>query len=721
MPELPPDTSLEPPLEPPLEVAAIVRLATRGAAALDEIDDAMRRHTPRRSLRQRSAELAIVAAARLAAQRGAIGLVGDVRRWAHASILAEEPISIVHALREALTVSVRDGVPPGVLEPLLPELPDWLLVELARALDPEREGDLEILQRLADHPRAEIADAAHARLGPRRVWHWYAGIFAHDPIAAHADEPAVVAALERARAALGRERPEAQRGEARALFAAVDGLPQDLAIPLLEASLRVFPSAPARAARSGFEADGDLGGDLDGDLDDDDLEPRDDQGSDERDDGPVVRLHALGGIDAVVHALEHLVEGHGDPERALLRVASWCRGLPEAARVELALRVLPWVDPPSPPLERAAPSREAAREESAKPQGAAHLVAALWPRSTSPMPLVEWIVPRGLSYSYRFTILKEAIEQADELVPHADRLLELAVAHPQLCHELSTLFHRLGSAVPLPHLAALVEVALASDHDTLHTWALEQKTGRLAPTDPAERHAWAEAWLDDPALRKVILGSTRCSARLLPWLRRRLRAGAASLPEATATMIGIGRLHGGVIEPGSWELRGQRRISELEAAERRAAARAELGVWTDAPGGPPTSQEWANLRALSRRELEVVERPPWSVLAVRPVGPWVPEDLALLDALEALAVPVERVGPIMLHHLQGVLEGSPPPDAAARAQRLLAVWDSDPSFKEEWRDVTPLRRLAASAHPTRDVPAPQVAAVDWMDEEELDP
>mgnify|MGYP000293531369 CR=1 FL=1 len=40
----------------------------------------------------------------------------------------------------------------------------------------------------------------------------------------------------------------------------------------------------------------------------------------------------------------------------------------------------------------------------------------------------------------------------------------------------------------------------------------------------------------------------------------------------------------------------------------------------------------------------------------------------LLDAMEAKAIPSEPLGPLMLHDLQGVLEGSPPPDASARAQ-----------------------------------------------------
>lgn len=717
MAELPPDR----PRELPLDVAAIVKLATRGGVALDDLADGVRRPTPRLSLRQRSAELSIVAAARLAAQRGAIGLVPDVRRWAHASIMAEEPISIVHALREALTVSIRDGVPPELLEPLLPELDDWLLVELAKALDPEREGDLGILQRLADHPRAEVADAAHGRLGPRRAYCWYAGIFEHDPIAAHAGEPTVVAALERARAALGRERPGARPGEVWTLCAAADALPPALAIPLLEASLRVFPSAPARPARTG-DADDELD-DLDA-LDDDDLddEPPTEHEGDAHDDGPVARLYALGGLDAVVQALERLAETHGNPERALARVASWCSVLPEDARIALALRVLPWVDPPSSRDDAAVRSPKAARDEAARPQGAAHLVAALWPRTASPMPLVEWLVEHQLSHTYRVGILKAAIEEAAELASHADRLLELAVAHPRLSQELSAVFRRLGSVVPPAKLAAMVEVALGSGHDPLRRWALEQKTGRLAPADPDERHAWAEAWLDDPAARKTILGSERCRARLLPWLRRRLRAGTLSLAEANATMADIGRLYGGVLEPRSWELRG-RRSSELEAAERRAAARAALGVWTDPPGGPPTAQEWANLRALARRALEVVDRPPWEVLAVRPVGPWSADDLALLDAIEARAVPAEPLGAIVLHHLQGVLEGSPPPDAAARARRVLAVWEGDPALAEEWRDVTALRRLAEGAAPQSDAPTPPTEAPDWMDQddEELDP
>jgi hypothetical protein len=285
----------------------------------------------------------------------------------------------------------------------------------------------------------------------------------------------------------------------------------------------------------------------------------------------------------------------------------------------------------------------------------------------------------------------------------------------------------------------MVEVALRSAEATLRTWGLEQRTSRLAPDDPTARQALANAWLDNPTLRAAVLASKACRARLLPWLRGRLGAGALRLPEATATLHTIGRLYGGV-EPLDWEAR--RVPSELEAADRRARARAEAGVWLDPCGGPPTANEWTALRDLTRHTLATGARAGWDVLSVLPPGPWTPDDLAVLEALEqrllerlafdgaapgSAADPaadgsasdprraLALVGPLV-HRYSEILETKPPSDVAARAQRILAAWDL-PRAGRRAATFHTLRRLAAGG----DAQAPAAATPDWMDEDDEEP
>jgi hypothetical protein len=578
--------------EPPLDLTAIVKLAARGQAACYDSEEALR-PTPRQALRLRSAELAIVAAARLASHLDAVGLVGELRRWAKASPLAEDPMSIERELVDALLVAVHDGFDRERLASMLAELDDGCVAEVAKALDPEQAADLELLLTLAEDPRTTVAAAAWRCLGPRRRWCWHAGIFDEDPLAA-ADTPAIVDALGKARAALGRERPDARPTSADALCSAVAELPAVLAIPLLEAGVVVFASGLMARIESP-----ELGQD------------------------PVARLYALGGVDAVVRALGRVVEAHGDPEPGFMRVSPWCCSLPEPGRVELVHRLLAWIADP-------------AAHTHARVQAAGRLIAAVWPPSVSPLPLLEWLV--GFEHSSTTGMLiacrriEQAIEQSSaELERDAERLVELLLAHPRLLRDLSKLFARLAETVTSTRLDQLSQRAAGSQHASVRAWALELRSGRLAPSDTTERDALATAWLDDPATRELLSSSPTCRARLLPWLRRRLRAGELTLPEANAVMLSIGDLYGGVASAHAERM--PRKPSELEAAEQRAQARAALGVWLDPPNGPPSLQEWTQLRALARAWIEQRKGPSWQAVVVRPVGPMSAEDLALREAI----------------------------------------------------------------------------------------
>src|SRR5690606_32456229 len=98
--------------EAPLDVNAIVKLAARAEAVIRAEETSLRDPTAREDLLLQAAELALVAAARLAVHNRAVGLVRELRRWSYASPLSEDPISIPHTLVAALGESVRVGVEP---------------------------------------------------------------------------------------------------------------------------------------------------------------------------------------------------------------------------------------------------------------------------------------------------------------------------------------------------------------------------------------------------------------------------------------------------------------------------------------------------------------------------------------------------------------------------------------------------------------------------------
>lgn len=666
----------------PLDVEAIVKLAARARTTIYEYEAPLRHPTPRQDLLERTPDLALVAAARMAAATGAIGLVREVRSWARISPTADIPLAHDDELLRALKVSVSEGLDPALLEPVLAELDDRGLAKIAAVLDPERESDLALLQRLAEDARADVSRAAVARLGSRYTWSWYAGIFDADPALAHADEPATLAALEQARAALGRSEAGAKPGALAALCAAAEQLSPALAVPLLEAGVLVFASAPAPG------------------------EPVE----------ILTRLHARGGVEAVERALAAVLEAHGDPRRELQRVASWAATLPADARVELATRLLPRV-------EGRAPEDDSPRtpNERIQRRAVASLVLELWPKTQIPLALIEWVFDRSRRYSLALPLLEQGLNRSSAPLEHgAESLFELALARPQLLGKLSILFGRLARTVPVEQLAALTARAAASDERELKIWALEQQSGRLAPSEADEREALVQAWLADPDTRELVLRSALCRARLLPWLRRELRAGALDLSDARAVISTIGELHGGVVETDPLA----RRSGELEAAERRAAARAALGPWLEAtPTGPPSSEEWTQLRAYTRAAFDS-DKPMFISLDVLPVGPWTPADLELLDALEAAAMPGQPSSSVMRHQLVSVLENYPPADAAARAKRVHDAWrahlDAQPPTDDPYRglderELGRLQQLSAGL-----VETPEAPAADWMDEEDND-
>lgn len=726
---------------PPLDVAAVVKLAVRGNAWLDEVETLSRHLQPRDLVQLQSADLAVVVAARMAARLGAVGLVSDVRRWADASNIPDEPISIPDVLASALAQAVRAGVSPEQLEPLLSDRADWLVCRAVDALDPERASDLALLERLALDRRAEVATTARRRLGPRHVWQWWAGIFEHDPAVAYAHDPALVAALARARTALGRDRLEGSPGAPSLLLRTTEPLPPALSIPLLEAGLAALLAAWASRTPNGV--DDDTGDDDDGDTGDDDDSNTDDDGDTDTDDTiadaddpriVVTRLHALAGTEGLVRALRRLAAAQGNPEHALGHAAVWCSSLAEPARLALAEQLLPWIDRDGFGEPAAALPGEPTPSDTPATRGVSRLVARLWPRRRFPDPLLAAFLALPSYGRVARYVFKDVIDETKaELGPHLEALQALAFSHPELLDDLSTLFDRVAGQLPPPRLEAMVEAALAADDTHLHQWAMEQRTGRLAPSDPLARRALAEAWLDDPAMRKAVLASEACCARLLPWLRQRLRAHALDVSEATTTMRTIGRLYGGVA-PSRWD--PKRAVGELEAADQRAKARAALGVWVDPPKGPPNAHDWAGVRRAALQALQDGGRGGFSVLEVVPLGPWTPEDLAVLDALERLIIeaaaafgearaatgePRRRAafaGPL-LHPFEEILQHTPPPDCAARAQRVVAAWEPHVTRGERpWPDLRQLRQLAGPGH------SPSARATDWMDQEDdedLDP
>lgn len=601
------------PKRPLLAKAAEIRAIFQNALALFEsVQDIGLAEDP--DDRERIAELNIRNAAGFEALRFCCVAAGLARDPSLLPLVAES-LEILEGERDdaedhrevmamALTDLLEAGAPVDAdVEGLARHADEEVRRAVAAGLKPRGERAIALLNALAADPSADVRRAARGSLEEVQEVAWWQGKFRSDPAARldAADVARLKPALERLSELLDRDQswlPPAARAELAELAGA---LPDALALELTE--LWHAGGSRHRTADAGLLA---------------------------------VMISREGGLDALARLCARWVEdGHDSVARPLAQAIT---SLPEPRRVEVCLAL----------SRRIAALPERGRDE--RPAGMMAEAAGLaWPpgRDLTPMLDVLLSIPphsnphRGdMSAS---SMARGLLDGADP-GPILDRLLEARLAgYPGAWSSIGWQCDKMLERASGPALRLAAERAALSDDGKLAAWGIGSLLG--AAHDPARDgplSAVVERLLADPRARRVILDHHELSRRAVAPMRAALRAGQLSYPEACTAIRIIGAVWGGVADSNSVSTRLDQDEDELE--KWRAKAREALGPFLGPPElhGPPTAEEWAMLRAaraiaLTRpgpgggHEDEREGQPPLG-LAVLPVGPWSPEDRAVLDA-----------------------------------------------------------------------------------------
>lgn len=288
------------------------------------------------------------------------------------------------------------------------------------------------------------------------------------------------------------------------------------------------------------------------------------------------------------------------------------------------------------------------------------LVLALPPLETNS---IDWVA-HGLAEAF-------GAEGADTRTV-IDRVFEARLAgYPGPWKPLWRALDILLTRTPGAILRPIAERAIASDDDGVATWGLEKILGSAhdPDRDPPAPDLLAR-FFTEPRYRRLLLASS-LSSRTLPILRAALREGRLEMKDIVTTMRHIGTLYGGVaprnghygLRPDSPEMQEAARVKERDA----------LGVFLgpEALRGPPTQEEWAEVRAARKRRLEAPDAKPGTLLEVLPDGPWAPDDRAFFERCWELVREAEGDGHEATD-LAAALSGKPDRDLFAHFPALLA-------------------------------------------------
>lgn len=474
---------------------------------------------------------------------------------------------------------------------------------VAAGLSPRGDRALALLNALAADASPEVRLAARASLEEVQEVPWWQGKFRSDPAARldAGDVARLKPALERLSELLDRDRTWLSPAIRAELVELAGALPDALALEVVESWHT--GGHRHRTADAGLLA---------------------------------LMISREGGLDALARLCARWVEE--DHSSLAKQLSEAIIALPEPRRVEVCLEL----------GRRIAGLTE--REREASPAYMmAEAVGLAWPpgRDLTPMLDVLLSIPQH-SNPHRgdmsaSSMARGLLDGADP-GPILDRLIEARLAgYPGAWSSFGWQCDKMLERASGPALRLAAERAALSDDGKLAAWGIGSLLG--AAHDPARDgplSAVVERLLADPRARRVILGHHELSRRAVAPMRAALRAGELSYPEACTAIRIIGAVWGGVVDSNSVSTRLDQDEDELE--KWRAKAREALGPFLGPPElhGPPTPEEWANLRvaraiALTRpgpgggHEDEREGQPPLG-LAVLPVGPWSPEDRAVLDA-----------------------------------------------------------------------------------------
>ena len=328
---------------------------------------------------------------------------------------------------------------------------------------------------------------------------------------------------------------------------------------------------------------------------------------------------------------------------ALLRLLDrWCE-LPHFSVREAHLAMVAAL-PPEPRLalcmtlaERAAAMADGPEEQHERAQILGSLAAKAFPRDAEMEPLLALVLriprPDEGGYDRLGRTLAEPLVDATSLPPAMlSQIFEAFVAGcpGTFCH-LRRVAEARFEKLPPAELRAYAERAALSAGDEAAVWGLEKLLGSAYdPTRDPPKPALAARLCEDPRRRALLGDRYGTRGMIAPHLRAALRRGEADLHTALAAVETTGELWGGVID----FIHGRSHARDpAPVEESRRKSREQLGELLGPPAlhGPPTEEEWAQLRAARARHLRWTPRDVHVAMGVLPPGPWHPEDRALLE------------------------------------------------------------------------------------------
>jgi hypothetical protein len=468
---------------------------------------------------------------------------------------------------------------------------------VARGLRPRGDAEIALLEALSIDAIAEVRNAANKTLSTVRDVPWWAGKFASDPLARLSEAEALrhKPAFERISAMLDQPRYALVKSEGE-LVEHVASLPDLLAVELAEKVL-----SGTDPYRTRFIALG------------------------------TMMLARPGGVDALARlcALWNDDNGYVDGKET----AKMLMPLADDARVAACMQLAT--------LAVGLPEKARTSQTGSAGRLLGETAGHAFPAGADLTPLLDLMLglpPVEEEYAIDWVAygLGEAFDaDGADPTPILDRALAARLAgYPGAWKRLGRHIDTLLARAPASAVRPFAERALESDDDGSIKWALEQLLG---PThdetrDPPKTELVAR-FLGDPRYRKAVIETAALSQLAIPLLRAELRAGTLDFATAVTTMNLIGEVYGGVVAPSMRPVGRSRSDASEKAESQRRARREELEAFLGPPDlrGPPTDEEWTQLRELRALRAAVPGEELDCLFGALPSGPWSPEDRAFLD------------------------------------------------------------------------------------------
>jgi hypothetical protein len=469
----------------------------------------------------------------------------------------------------------------------------FVRMAVAKGLKPRNAAAIALLEKLAVDPVAEVRRPAQASLSKAREVPWWMGKFKQDPAAALPPEEAerlkdTFAAI----AALIDQGNYAVRKRQEELVALASKLPDHLAV---EVAMSVLC------------------------------------GGNNSYDTALVPLGAMmvarqGGVEALIQACETWakLDSFMVTKEHVQMVAS----TPPEVRLPACLALARYV------ATRRSKQR---REFDSAACVIGQIAAGAYPPGADLNPLLDIVLaipPEEMpddEMDHALHALGEALSS-----PHADpgpiaeRLVEARLAgYPGGFRKLTWCTDILLQRIDRGLLRRAAEEAIQREDKATMQWGIERLLFDVYdPERDPEPRVLAERFYEDPRMRRVVVGAYEARKTVLPLWRADMRRGALDFDQCADLVSAVDDLWGPCKVTF---MMAHHAPGEREERRRRARERLAAYLGPEELQGPVTEEEWRILRAarsaFPRRKYAAWRDALWAL----PLGPWHPEDRALLE------------------------------------------------------------------------------------------